>query len=89
MFEVTWTGPALAQLAKAWAGSDDRNGMTEAVRRIDDQLTRDPLHAGESREKRRRILIEPPLAVRFDVDRTSRRVVIAACWTFRVKGLGG
>ena len=67
MFTVRWTRRAKRDLADIWLQSSDRLAVTQASNTVDLLLSRSPLQLGESREGNRRILIEPPLAVFYEV----------------------
>lgn len=90
MFEVRWVRSALEDLAEIWIGADPagRTAMTAATREIDAQLTTNPDEAGESREPGRRILLAPPLGVKFRVERRNQTVVVLKVWQFTWKGGG-
>lgn len=80
MPRVEWTEVALERLAAIWTRANDRAAVTAAVNRIDATLQRDPEAQGESRDEGRRILIESPLGVLFQVSPTDRVVLVLAIW---------
>lgn len=79
-FTVQWTESAEQDLADLWSAAPDRAAVTASANAIDVLLSRDPLNQGESRGGDVRILILPPLAVRYRVARSSRTVSIFAVW---------
>jgi hypothetical protein len=50
--------------------------LTAASQRVDAALQTDPRDQGESRDGRKRVLIDRPLAVEFEVDDDQRVVVV-------------
>lgn len=62
-YTVDWLPSAEQELADVWTNAPDRAAVNAASNRIDAALRRDPLHVGEARSGRKRILVEPPLAV--------------------------
>jgi hypothetical protein len=82
MFRVRWVRSALNELAAVWTLADDRGAVTSAVHQIDEALKVDPEARGESRDKGRRILLVPPLAVIFKTDPLDRTVSVLAVWRF-------
>jgi hypothetical protein len=78
MFEVEWIETAAHRLANAWLGADSktRAAITAASHEIDDLLMLDPVHAGESRDVDRRIVIAEPLAATYVVDEDRQRVTV-------------
>jgi hypothetical protein len=50
--------------------------LTAASQRIDAALRSDPAQQGESRDGRKRVLIDRPLAVEFEVDEGARVVIV-------------
>jgi hypothetical protein len=76
MFDVEWIEAAVNRLASAWVQADSaaRDAITTASHQIDDILAADPVHAGESRDANRRIIIADPLAAVYEIDH-ERKVV--------------
>jgi plasmid stabilization system protein ParE len=85
-YTVVWKPAAEQELASIWTNATDRQAVTAAAHRIDELLQRDPEQAGESRPSGIRILIVPPLAVRFKVDTQDRMVSVARVWRFKKRG---
>ena len=79
MFRVRWARQALNELAQAWAGADaaTRKEITSASHAIDQQLSADPFHTGESRSPGRRIAFFPPLVVTFRVEAVRQTVSVS------------
>jgi hypothetical protein len=79
-FTVVWQRQAEAALATLWTQASNRNAITKAANAIDALLRREPEKHGESRAGSTRILIIPPLAVRYQIREQDRLVVVAAVW---------
>lgn len=79
-YTVVWAPRALRQLADVWVNASNRGAVSAASAAIDAALQLDPLSAGESRDSNRRVLILPPLAVLYSVDRATREVTIWGAW---------
>ncbi len=75
-FAVEWLEEAEQQLADIWLNASDRQNVTEAARRVEQTLKRDPDTCGESRPGQGRIMFEPPLGVYFRVDHQARVVTV-------------
>ena len=78
MFDVDWMESAVIRVASAWMGADSatRAAITSASHEIDHILAVDPIHAGESRDANRRILIADPLAAVYEIDEERRTVSV-------------
>lgn len=63
IFKVIWRKAAEEALASIWINSADRNAITTAAHRIDQQLQSDPLMVGKARKNGRRMLFASPLVV--------------------------
>ena len=81
-FTVVWRPVAEQRLADIWIAAPDRGAVTKAASRIDTWLAKDPLLVGEARESATRILVEPPLAIYFDVSEPDRLVTVWAVWRY-------
>ena len=79
-YMVLWTSSAEGLLAQIWMDATDRDAVTAASNSIDAKLREDPVHAGESRRRKARILIVPPLAVYFRVNPGDRQVLVSRVW---------
>lgn len=77
---VVWQPVALQNLADYWNLGPDRAAIAAASDRIDWLLQHDPLHVGEARDGDGRILIEPPLAVLFNVSKDDCLVSVFDAW---------
>ena len=81
-FTIRWIPSAERELAESWLAAPDRNAVTAAAYAIERLLEVDPLRAGESRPNGRRILLEPPLGVLFEVDSKREVVRVVKVWHF-------
>lgn len=79
---VVWTQSAERELANLWVNAADRAVVTAAGDAIDAQLRRDPFATSESRGGSKRIMMEAPLAVAYDVSPNDIMVTVWAVWTF-------
>ena len=80
-FRVIWLRGALTELARAYlaANSTGESGpLTTLVAQVDQVLTVNPQHVGESRADNNRILIRPPLVIEYEVFDDERVVVVTA-----------
>jgi len=82
-FRVVWKQGAEHELTRLWLGSRFRSDLTDAASTIDEDLQRNPVTAGESRDGSLRILFVPPLAVLFEVEVAARLVVVVHVWRVR------
>ncbi len=73
---VIYRPSAKRELAEIWLNAGDKQFVTDEADSVDQILGRDPSTAGESREGVMRLLIEPPLAVVFDVRHDDRIVEV-------------
>jgi hypothetical protein len=73
-YTVLWAPSAEAELTQLWLDAVDRNSIRTSADDIEQDLERDPLKVGESRSGNRRILLRPPLGVKYEV-REDDRVV--------------
>jgi hypothetical protein len=78
MFDVGWVESAVFRLADSWLRADptQRAAITAASHRIEQALRSNPLEAGESRDAERRIFIDDPLAVIYEVDESCKSVTV-------------
>jgi len=88
MFQVVWLQSALDELAALWMQADSagRRSITAATESIDQLLQTDPAEKGESRSQGRRILLQPPLGVTFEVRQNVSAVRVLHVWAFRKRG---
>jgi hypothetical protein len=79
-FRVIWLRISLASVARAYgnllAAGGDAESVTRAMARIDTLLERNPYDCGDSRSLGERILIEPPLSVRYEVHDAEQVAVV-------------
>lgn len=73
-YDVLWVPSAENQLAELWLTANDRGAVIRASNTIDKALERDPVVTGESRSDGRRVLIELPLVVYYEIIPDDRRV---------------
>ncbi len=83
IFTVAYRPSATQQLAQLWNDAPDRAAMAAAANTIDADLRRDPFAKSESRSGDRRIKIEFPLAVYYDVSEEDALVTVYAVWRVR------
>jgi hypothetical protein len=84
-YTVIWQPLAQQALAQLWINARDRKEISNAANTIDELLRRDAQTRGESRPGDTRVLITPPLAVRFQVREQDRLVIVAAVWRWGKK----
>ena len=75
-YTVIWKPAAEHELTALWLASRLRHLVNSAVDRIERQLASDPMSFGESRAVNRRIALESPLAVEFEVADEDRIVYV-------------
>jgi hypothetical protein len=75
-YTVVWKPSAQRRLAEIWMSTSDRAAIARTADDIDRMLGTQPLQIGESREVNSRILVEPPLAVVYDVSPDDRLVSV-------------
>jgi mRNA-degrading endonuclease RelE of RelBE toxin-antitoxin system len=68
------------ELARIWLFPTIRQAVTDAAAQVDQILRDSPLEAGESRASGRRILLVPPLGVKFEVSEPDRIVRVLDVW---------
>lgn len=81
-YTLAWDEDAEADLAAIWLAARDRQRLSEVTARIEDRLRRTPETAGESRERRRRLLYDNPLGVSFEIDASNRLVRVLSVWRY-------
>ncbi len=88
MFQVVWLEQALDELAAIWtkADSNQRKSISDAARAIDRLLERDPDNQGESRSAGQRILIQVPVAIRFEIRHQRGLVRVLHIWSVKQRG---
>ena len=77
---VVWHAATQDELAELWLAASDRADLTRAADLIERRLRRDPYSFSESRDDTSRIMIEPPLAVAYDVSDDDCMVTVWAVW---------
>lgn len=81
-FTLRWSAKALDRPADFWWEAPERQVILDAIDRIDDLLRFDPEAKGESRADQERILLEYPLGVLYQIDRTASAVDMLNVWRF-------
>ena len=78
MYECDWPHGVLDELAVIYvsATGPERDRMASGIEALNSRLTRDPFDIGESRSGGDRLAFIPLLMVRFDVNKTARRIVV-------------
>lgn len=75
-YTVAYSPLAEYQLADIWVREDDKDGITAASAIIDKRLRHDPDLIGEADERGWRLLVEPPLAITFEVSVEDRLATV-------------
>ena len=75
-YTVVYAPLAEYQLADIWVREDDKEGVASANAAIDKLLRNDPDQIGEPDERGWRLLIEPPLAITFEVSVDDRKATV-------------
>ncbi len=83
IYTVIWKPFAERVLAEIWISSSNRQTVQNAGDAIDSALRNTPYRVGESRAGNVRVVVAPPLAVRYAVFEADRIVEVHAVW--RVK----
>lgn len=80
-YAVVWTPQAEDELAAIWVAAADRQAVTDATHRLEQQLAQNPLGTGESRDSSvHRVKMVPPIGIDFDVIEDDKRVLVQAVW---------
>jgi hypothetical protein len=85
-FRVIFRPQADRDLVDLWLESDNQQAMTTAVDRLVQKLESNPLQVGESRRAMRRIALDWPVGIEFEVDESNGVVQIYRFWTFKARG---
>ena len=81
-YTVEWTDAALNQLAAVWTAAADRNAVTAASHRLDQDLARDPYGRGVRRNASvNRTAIDLPLGIDYEIIEDDKRVRVVAVWS--------
>jgi hypothetical protein len=64
-YRVIWDEQAIEQLQQIYDAAHDHEAVAHAVYRIGLDLAANPLQAGESRDRGRRVLFKHPLMVQY------------------------
>ena len=79
-YTVIWKHSAERRLAELWVQTDSRRAMTEAANQIDVWPKHAPGQVGESRPENRRILLEPPHGVIYEIENMDCIVNVLQVW---------
>ncbi len=80
IYTVIWKPFAERALTDIWTSSNDRSAVRDGADAIDSALRNTPYRVGESRAGNMRVVIAPPLAVRYAVFEADRIVEVDAVW---------
>lgn len=75
-YEVYWDSEAIEALQRIAVSTNDPEGLAHTVLRLGLELGMNPLDAGESRERGRRVLFKYPLVVRYYVNERTNEVTV-------------
>lgn len=78
MYRVLWDSSLKATLLALWLETESTGDFSRNIASIEEALSTDPLSYGESRRGEERVAIFPPLTILYEVDETSKTVVILA-----------
>ena len=78
MYECDWPRSVLDELADIYvsATGPERDRMASGIEAFNGRLARDPFDVGESRSGGNRLAFIPLLMVWFNVNKTTRRIVV-------------
>jgi len=80
-YAVTWTPSAHQELAAAWLAAADRNAVTAASHRLDQDLADDPFAIGLPRNSSvNRTAIDPPLGIDYEIIEDDKKVRVLRAW---------
>lgn len=81
-YDVFWTPEAQNGLAAAWVAAADKNAVTAASHRFDQNLARDPYAVGiPLGSPQVRTVSEPPLMVDYEIVEDDRKVRVLRVWS--------
>jgi hypothetical protein len=81
-YTVLWRRDAEAQLVALFLRSAFKDALLEGVQVLDRTLALNPHEQGESRNENMRIAFFRPLCIRYQIDETSKTVLIVSVrWT--------
>lgn len=81
-YRLTWDPQAFLNLRRSWLATGESEAGIRAFDEIERMLCEDAHLRGESREHDRRILIVPPLGVRFYARPETGEVLVFDAWMF-------
>ena len=81
-YTVTWAPEAENGLATAWLAAPDRNAVTAASHRLDQDLATDPYARGVARNASvNRTAVELPLGIDYEIIEDDRLVRVLVVWS--------
>ncbi len=81
-YSVHWTDDALDELATVWTAASDRNAVTAASHRLEQDLMREPFTRGIRRDSSiNRTATDLPLGVDYEIIEDDKKVRIVRVWT--------
>lgn len=75
-FTVAWTEEAKDNLCELFMAVSDRKELTRLVDALEVELARDPERLGESRDGKKRVVMESHIGFLFEVHRDDRLVKV-------------
>ena len=81
-YSVTWTPGAEQELAAVWLAAADRNAVTQASYRLDQDLAQDPFGRGFERSSSvDRTATDLPLGIDYEVIEDDKLVRVLRVWS--------
>ncbi|HEV3438798.1 MAG TPA: hypothetical protein VG122_15640 [Gemmata sp.] len=81
-YTVTWTPDAEQALAAIWLAAPDRNAITTASHRLDQDLANDPFARGVRRNASvNRTATELPLGIDYEIIEDDKKVRVLRVWS--------
>ena len=81
-YSVQWTEDALDELADVWLAAAERNAVTAASHRLDQDLANDPYAIGFPRNSSvNRTAVDPPLGIDYEIIEDDKKVRVLRVWS--------
>jgi hypothetical protein len=81
-YSVHWTDDALDELAAVWTAAADRNAVTAASHRLEQDLARDPYGRGIARNASvNRTATDLPLGIDYEIIEDDKKVRVLRVWS--------
>jgi plasmid stabilization system protein ParE len=81
-YTIVWKPKAETTLAEIWTASSDRNAITKAVDRLEQNLARHPLSMGSPRNASvNRFAVDGPVGIDYEAIEDDKRVVVLKVWS--------